>query len=241
MSAEIELCLSDVGIVHRFYQRYLLEAISVTVRQGERLGIVGASGAGKTLLFRALNRLMDIDQGTITYRNKLLQHYPVIELRQQIVGVATVPCLLDQTVVQTLQYPLLLRRMTQASIQTKLEQGCDRFEIPPSWLSLNEIQLSMSQRQWVSLTRAMILEPPVLLLDEPTLHLEGGYSQKLPSLLRQSPGTHLIISQDFGFLKQTCDRVMWLEQGQMKGLYATPQMDWDRIHAPVPDSAQEDW
>jgi ABC-type methionine transport system ATPase subunit len=239
---EIELCLEDVGIIHRFYQRYLLESISFSVFQGERLGIVGSSEAGKTLLFRALNRLVEIDQGTITYRQKRLQHYSPMVLRQHIVMVASVPCLLDRTVAQSLQYPLQLRALTQASIQTKFAQGCDRCGIPAAWFSLTESQLSLAQRQWVSLSRALILEPPVLLLDEPTLNLETAQAQKLSSLLRQATGTQLIISQDVTFLQQTCDRVLWLERGQIKGIYAMEAVDWKSIQGHIhTKSAQEDW
>jgi ABC-type methionine transport system ATPase subunit len=242
MMEEIELCLEDVGIIHRFYQRYLLESISFNVCQGERLGIVGSAEAGKTLLFRALNRLVEIEQGTITYRQKRLHHYSPINLRQQIVMVAPVPCLLDRTVAQTLQYPLQLRALAQASIQVKFAQGCDRCEIPAAWLPLTESQLSLAQRQWVSLSRALILEPSVLLLDEPTLNLEMAQARKLSSLLRQSSGTQLIISQDVTFLQQTCDRILWLEQGQIKGMYAIEAVDWKSIQAHIrTKSAQEDW
>lgn len=240
---ETEFRVTDVGVISRLDQRPCLQDISFIVKRGERLGVVGSTGAGKTSLLKALNRLVEIQQGTIHFRDQPLETYPVVTLRQQVLFVSELPALLGMTVAQALQYPLLLRGIAPELIQTQITEGRDRCQIPQEWLSLNEINLSMAQRQWVSLARALIANPSVLLLDAPFTHLNNAQAEQLLPLLQHFAGTVLVVSQSPQKLQAMCDRILWLDQGRIRHLSAPDQMDWENLAAQIdPDNtAPDDW
>jgi D-methionine transport system ATP-binding protein len=240
---ETEFCVTGVSVISRFYQRPLLQDISFTVRRAERLGVIGAAGAGKTLLLKTLNRLVEIDQGTILFRDQPLAIYPVVRLRQQVLFVSEIPSLLGMTVSQALQYPLSLRSISPEPIQVRMSELCDRGQIPQEWLSLREVSLSSTQRQWVSLIRAFLVNPSVLLLDNPFTHLEHSQTAQFLSLLQNFAGTVLISTQSPQSLKAVCDRLLWLDQGRILNLSTPDQMDWEALEAQIGPSstAQDDW
>jgi D-methionine transport system ATP-binding protein len=225
----------------RFYQRPLLHNLSFSVNQGERLGIFGAAGAGKTLLLRVLNRLIESQQGAIAFRGKSLKSYPVVTLRQQVLFVSERPSLLDMTVAQALQHPLMLRGVDLAESQTRIAAVCERTQIPQDWLSQSEINLSTAQRQWVSLARALLIDPPVLLLDAPFTYLNESYIERFSALLQHFAGTVLITSQIPRELRAICDRVLWLETGEIRQLSTVEQIDWEKLPVHPPTDPSEDW
>jgi D-methionine transport system ATP-binding protein len=238
-----EFCVTGVSVISRFYLRPVLQDISFTVRTGERLGVIGSAGAGKTVLLKILNRLVEIDQGTIMFRDQPLATYPVVRLRRQVLFVAEMPSLLDMTVSQALQYPLSLRGISPEDSQTRVSELCDRGQIPQEWLSLREVSLSSTQRQWVSLIRAFLINPSVLLLDKPFTHLEHSQTEQFLALLQNFAGTILMSAQSPQSLKAICDRILWLDQGRLLRLSTPNQMDWESVEAhigPHP-SAEDDW
>jgi D-methionine transport system ATP-binding protein len=236
-------CVTNVSLISRFYQRPLLQDISFTVRQGERLGVIGAAGAGKTLLLKILNRLVGIDQGTILFRDQPLATYPAVRLRQQVLFVSEMPSLLDMTVSQALQYPLSLQGISPATIQARISELCERGQIPQEWLALREVSLSSPQRQWVSLIRAFLINPSVLLLDNPFTHLEHSQAEQLLPLLQNFAGAVLISAQSPQSLKPICDRILWLDQGHIRQVFTPDQMDWEALEAQIGPSSsdQDDW
>lgn len=240
---ETEFCVTDVSVISRFYQRPLLQDISFTVRRDERLGVIGSAGAGKTLLLKILNRLVETNRGTILFREQPLATYPVVKLRQQVLFVAEMSSLLDMTVSQALQYPLSLRSISPEATQARISELCDRGQIPQEWLSLREVSLSSTQRQWVNLIRAFLVNPSVLLLDQPFTHLEHSQTEQLVPLLQNFAGTVLISAQSPQSLRAICDRILWLDQGRIRQLFTPDQMDWETLEAQIGPSstAQDDW
>lgn len=240
---ETEFCVTDVSVISRFYQRPLLQDISFTVRRGERLGVIGSAGAGKTLLLKILNRLVETNRGTILFREQPLATYPVVKLRQQVLFVAEMSSLLDMTVSHALQYPLSLRSISPEATQARISELCERGQIPQEWLSLREVSLSSTQRQWVSLIRAFLVNPSVLLLDQPFTHLEHFQTEQLVPLLQNFAGTVLISVQSPQSLRAICDRILWLDQGRIRQLFTPDQMDWETLEAQIGPSstAQDDW
>lgn len=90
--------LKQVSLAAAIGSRYFLHDISFRVSQGDRITIIGASGAGKTSLLRLINRLQEPTTGTIDFEGRAIAQFPVTQLRQQIVLVPQEPKLLGMTV-----------------------------------------------------------------------------------------------------------------------------------------------
>jgi D-methionine transport system ATP-binding protein len=213
------LKLSEVGLTDENGFETILENISFTVNQGDRLGIMGPSGAGKTSLLRLLNRLAEPSQGFINFENKPFAEIPVLSLRRQIVLVPQEPKLLGMTVKNALVYPLQLQQIKIGEIQSRIAQYCQKLGIPDEWLERNELQLSLGQRQLVTITRGLIMQPKILLLDEPTSALDADKSDHLINILIQLSETQnltiIMVNHQQRLIDQFSSQVLSLSQGQL--------------------------
>lgn len=235
-----QLQLKQVDVVTSFGNQYLLQNISFEVITGERIGIVGTSGSGKTTLLRLLNRLSEPTSGHITFEQTSLPEWPVLSLRQQVMLVPQEPKLLGMTVQEALIYPLTLQKIPEQTIQKRVALWQQRFGIPDDWLNSTELQLSVGQRQRVSWARACISEPKICLCDEPTSALDPGTVERIIQVLLACPMTLLIASHQFDFLAKVCDRILWLEQGQLKLDLPIAEVNWSTIKAQMEEQAKEE-
>ena len=227
-----ELALEQVSVVSGMGQVHLLNQVSFRIEaSGTKIGIVGASGAGKTTLLRLLNRLIEPTEGQILWQGKPLREYPPPSLRQQVMLVPQEPQLLGMTVEQALIYPLQLQKLPPADIQQRMERWEQRLNIPQDWKTRQSLELSVGQRQWVSLCRALIAQPKILLLDEPTSALDSGRIELLCHILRQLPCTVLTASHQHGVLESLCDRILWIDQGQLRQDKTIQETNWPEIQA----------
>lgn len=231
------LKLDRVGMTTPSGKMTLLEDISLRVAAGDRLAIVGASGAGKSLLLRLLARLDDPTSGTLFWRDRPFCEYSVLEWRRQIVLVLQESKLLGMTVAEAIAYPLQLRGVPKAQVQQRVEACCDRLKLPDDWLGKTELELSVGQRQLVAIARAIVAEPPVLLLDEPTSALDVGRSLELVMILRnlaETQGTTILMTNhQLDIARQFASRVLYLEQGRIAGESPAEDTDWDDIQRQI--------
>lgn len=203
----------------------ILRDVSWDIGAGDRLGLVGHAGCGKTSLLRLLNRLIDPTEGKLLWQGTPYGDVPVSHLRQNILYVAQEPKLLGMTVEAAIVYPLQLRGFEATQLKTRLDDLCHRFELSQELLQKNEAELSLGQKQWISLARALAIEPTVLLLDEPTATLDPRQCDRLNKILDQLPKTTLVIaSHQTDWLKSLCDRALVLHQR-----HATESDDWPAI------------
>lgn len=233
-----QLQLQQVDVVTSFGNQYLLQNISFEVFVGDRIGIIGASGSGKTTLLRLLNRLSDPSAGEISFEQQLLSDWPVLSLRQQVMLVPQEPKLLGMTVQAALSYPLRLQNIPDQTISTRVTSWRQRLGIADDWLHATELQLSVGQRQLVSLARACLTEPKIGLFDEPTSALDPGTIEHVVQVLTASSMTLVIASHQFEFLAKVCDRILWLNQGQLILDVPTSEINWSDIKEQLAAQAQ---
>lgn len=221
---------------------YVLRSLSFNVSKGDRIAIVGASGSGKTSLLKLLNRLVDPIEGTLYLDGTPFSQIPAISLRQQIILVSQEPKLLGMTVQQAIQYPLKLKRMPQQEVEQRVNEWIERLRIPRDWLERTELQISLGERQWVAIARALVCQPAVLLLDEPTASLDVGRQDQLLSLLSNLPQTILIASHHLEFAAQfsgSCgvalgaNRVLHLQRGELVQDLMSDHVDWRRLRGAI--------
>ena len=213
------LRLSEVGLTDGNGFETILGNISFVVNQGDRLGIMGPSGAGKTSLLRLLNRLAEPSQGEIFFEDQAFSKIPVLSLRRQIVLVPQEPKLLGMTVQNALAYPLELQQLKKNEIQSRIDHYCQKLGIPDEWLDRNELQLSVGQRQLVTIARGLIMQPKILLLDEPTSALDADKSDQVINILielSENQGlTIIMVNHQQRLINQFTTQVLSLSQGQL--------------------------
>lgn len=233
-----QLQLQQIDVVTELSNQYLLQNISLDIFAGDRIGIIGASGSGKTTLLRLLNRLSSPTAGQIRFEQKLLPDWPVLSLRQQLMLVPQEPKLLGMTVQDALLYPLRLQHLSEQDISSRVEVWRQRLGIPDDWLNSTELQLSVGQRQLVSLARACVTEPKLCLFDEPTSALDPGTIDRVTKALTASSMTLVIASHQFEFLSQVCDRILWLNHGQLILDAPISEIHWSEVKTQLSIQAQ---
>lgn len=217
----------------------LLQEISLTVNSGDRLAILGPSGAGKTTLLRILAGLQPITAGTLALAGQSWQDIAPEQWRRQIVWVPAEPRLLEMSVAETITYPLQLQGRPAAEMRSRVEAVCRQFQIPPDWGDRTAGQLSTGQRQRVALARAVMLQPQVLLLDEPMAALDKGAVRQLQEPLQAAATALVIASHDCDWVREFCTQAAYLEAGKLQWQKAIAEVDWDALQERLAVVAEE--
>ena len=232
------LRLESVNFYKRLQHQHqypILQDITFDVSPGDRLVIIGESGAGKTSLLRLINRLNEPTGGKIYLKNQEYRQIPVIQLRQQVMLVQQESKLLGMTVGEALAYPLILRGVPKQTIQEKVSYWQEKLQIPELWLVRTEVQLAAGQRQLIAIARALVTEPQILLLDEPTSALDTPTSTHLISVLTHLNQPHssaiLMVNRQIDLAQAFCTHLLHLQQGQIVLNQPAADTDWDNLAA----------
>lgn len=198
--------------------RRVLQVESLNILQGEIFALVGPSGAGKSTLLRLLNFLEVPSHGTIHFQDTefgLGRNVP-LALRRRVTTVFQRPVLLNRSVWDNVSYGLRLRGQRNVNAQVRLTlQQVGLQEIA----SQRARSLSGGEAQRVALARAMVLQPDVLLLDEPTANLDPynvGLIEEIVRELNREHGTTLVLVTHNVFqARRMADRVALLLEGRV--------------------------
>ncbi|OUL26324.1 ATP-binding cassette domain-containing protein [Nostoc sp. 106C] len=226
----------------------ILQDITFEVIPGDRIAIIGPAGAGKTALFKLINRLIEPTSGKIFLENQEYHQIPVVQLRQVVTLVLQEFKLLGMTVEQALAYPLVLRGLPKQTIQQRVSHWVEQLHIPNDWLERTEVQLSAGQRQLVAIARALVIQPKILLLDEPTSALDAGTASRLMEVLTQMALTHdttiLMVNHQLELAQLFCTRLLHLEKGRLLADQTASEINWFNLRASLTHAeaqASEEW
>ena len=194
--------------------------VSLTVAVGERLALVGPTGAGKSSLAKLMARLYDPDDGAVRFGGVDLREASLASLRNRVVVVPQEGFLFDGTIADNLR--LAKARASEEEIREALRaiDALDRFEAFPEGLATEVRErgsrLSAGERQLVSLARAALVDPAVLVLDEATSSLDPGTEALVEHALdRLMQGRTTIVVAHRLSTVQRADRIAVVDRGEL--------------------------
>jgi iron(III) transport system ATP-binding protein len=215
-------------LIERLSKRYgdneILKGVSLSMREGEVIALLGHSGSGKTTILRSVAGLETPNGGRIVLGDKTLfdaERGVDIPPEQRGLGLVFQSYALwpNRTVFDNVAYGLKLRKTDGATIRSKVGRILDRLGLG----TLDDRyphQLSGGQQQRVALARAIIYEPPILLLDEPLSNLDAKLREEARSWLRelimQVRISALYVTHDQVEAMAVADRILFLRGGQIE-------------------------
>ncbi len=191
----------------------LLDGAELHLARGEKVGLVGRNGTGKTTLLRILTGLESPDSGNVVRRRDAHVAY-----LQQDPPVGTTETLMD---IALAGVKLCREHLDPHEAELRAEQALKGLGIPD--IHQRVAEASGGTRRRAALAAALLQQPDLLLLDEPTNHLDPGTSDWLQAELRAMPGALVLVTHDRYFLNQVVDRIVELRHRKLKSYEGTFQ------------------
>jgi phospholipid/cholesterol/gamma-HCH transport system ATP-binding protein len=198
--------------------------VSLKLYNGENLAVLGKSGSGKSVLIKCIVRLLEPDDGTINVLGEnvsALDNNRLGELRKKIGFLFQSGALYDSmTVKQNLEFPLrrIKKNLNQKEINEKVKEVLENVGLS---VALNKMpsQLSGGMRKRISLARTLVVDPLIMLYDEPTTGLDPVTSDEISLLINEVQKKYktssIIITHDIECARTTANRIIMLLDGEV--------------------------
>jgi putative ABC transport system ATP-binding protein len=209
-------------IFYRFDSGNRSLAVSGRVGAGGVLAVRGASGTGKSTLLRILARLIKPERGELCYRDRSAQVISPLEWRRKIHYVAQKPVMFEGTVEDNLRLPFSIKSIAGKYDDLLVSDYMDRLLLPAGMLQQKAYNLSGGEAARIAIIRALLIQPEVLLLDEPTAALDNASRSQVLKLIAdwvigQGEKAIIIVShQDQDLEKLPCLSILNLAEGKVQ-------------------------
>jgi phospholipid/cholesterol/gamma-HCH transport system ATP-binding protein len=207
-----------------FDDQLVLRDVTLKLFNGENLVVLGKSGSGKSVLIKCIVRLLNPESGTINVLGKnvnSLNNDGLGELRKQIGFLFQSGALYDSmTVKQNLEFPLrrIKKNLSQTEIDRKVKEVLENVGLADA-LDKMPSQLSGGMRKRISLARTIVVDPLIMLYDEPTTGLDPVTSDEISALINdvqlKYKTSSIIITHDIECARVTADRLLMLHEGKV--------------------------
>ncbi|WP_323010897.1 ABC transporter ATP-binding protein [Paracoccus sp. (in: a-proteobacteria)] len=219
-----EPLVSFEGVAKRFGTYTAVQKMDLHIDKGEFLAIMGSSGCGKTTTLRMLAGLEAPSEGVIRLAGKPINDLPSWSRDTPMVwqSLALFPFL---NVIENVEFALKMRGIGRTERRRRAEQWLDRMQIA-EFANRNISQLSGGQRQRVALARSLVVEPEILLLDEPLSALDAALKVRMQTVLknlqRETGITFVYVTHSQTEAFSMADRVVIMSRGKIEQI-GTPQ------------------
>jgi len=223
----LKIQLQDVSFryTHSFQPNsdWVLRHISLTIEQGDFIGIVGPSGSGKTTLIQLFNALLRPVEGQILVDEVPIQNYAreITKIRQRIGIVFQFPetQFFENTVYDEIAYGLRNLKIPESEIEQQIREKLALVDLDYAiFRNRSPFRLSDGEKRRVAIASILVMEPKVLVLDEPTAGLDYRSIILLKQVIRrifQQEKTIVIVSHDMDFVGALVHRIVALQRGQI--------------------------
>lgn len=205
-----------------FGKQEVLKGVTLQLFENENLVVLGKSGSGKSVLIKCIVNLLKLDEGTINvdkYEISNINETDLIEVRKQIGFLFQGAALYDSmTVRENLTFPLtrLTEKFSEAEITQKIESVLENVSLPES-IDKMPSELSGGMKKRIGLARTLIVNPKIILYDEPTTGLDPITSDEISYLINETKNkfktSSIIITHDIKCVKTVADRIIMLKDG----------------------------
>ncbi len=203
-----------------------LDNVSVSIKKGITLAVVGESGSGKSTLAKSLIRLIDIDKGSITFKNKNMRTINGDDLKsvrkniQMIFQDPYASLNPRMKILRIMEEPLKIHGLGDSLSQySRILNMIKKVGLAENDLSKYPHQFSGGQRQRIGIARALILEPELVICDEPVSALDVSVQaqiiQLLKSLQKEFGLTYLFITHDLRIVRHIANEVIVMKDGKL--------------------------
>ena len=224
LSRLVETMIEIKDLKIGFGNQMVLINISLKLFKGENLVVLGKSGSGKSVLIKCIVRMMEPDSGSINVLGHdiaSLNRKKLDEVRKKVGFLFQSGALYDSmTVKQNIEFPLkrIKKNLSQKEIQEKVTEVLENVGLADA-LNKMPSELSGGMRKRISLARTIVVDPLIMLYDEPTTGLDPATSDEISSLINEVQEKYktssIIITHDIECARITADRIMMLHEGEI--------------------------
>lgn len=225
------------NVSFKYRKKYVLRDFNLKIKSGERVGIVGLSGAGKTTLVNLLMRFYDPNGGAVLIDGQNIANVSQDSLRENISYIPQEPTMFNRTIMENIEYGrpgATLREIKEAAREASADEFiCGTEKKYNSLVGDRGIKLSGGQRQRIAIARAFLKNAPILILDEATSALDSETEIAIQKAFDKLSAGHttLVVAHRLSTLRNM-DRIIVLDKGRViesgthnsllrkKGLYA---------------------
>jgi osmoprotectant transport system ATP-binding protein len=218
-----------------------VQDLSLDIREGETVVLVGPSGCGKTTTMKMMNRLIEPTSGDILVDGKNVMDQDPVQLRRGIgYVIQTFGLMPHRTVAQNMATVPRLVGWDDRRTRARVDELAGMLELEPALLERYPAELSGGQRQRVGVARALAVDPPVMLMDEPFGAVDpivrGRLQDQFLGLQRRLGKTIVFVTHDIDEAIKLADRIAILNRGAVIEQYAPPE---EILREPANDFVEE--
>ncbi len=201
-------------ITKKYGNKKVLDIEELTIEEGKITGITGPNGCGKTTLINIISGLEDDFSGIVMYNNQYLDRL----VSKNITYVFQKPYLFRRSVYENISYPLKLRNIKKSEVERLVLDIIKKLEIEDLAEKRADL-LSGGESQKVALARALVFNPKLLLLDEPTSNIDPEsikiMEREILAFYKRAKATIVIVTHNLEQSKRLCHNIINLEQGKV--------------------------
>lgn len=212
-ATSVPALLEGQGLLLEIGGKRLIDGIDIRIGEGRRTMVMGANGAGKSLLLRLLHGLIRPSAGAIAWRGGPLDR----TARRAQAMVFQRPVMLRRSVIANLAFALKVRGLRGAMRQARINEALEKARLTDLARSPARV-LSGGEQQRLALARALACDPELLFLDEPTASLDPASTQAIETLIADASRrgvTVVMVTHDLGQARRLADDIVFLHAGRV--------------------------